>query len=80
MKMAAAQGMICPWCGCDLPPGLSGTHVDHIIPVSLGGPDYAWNLQLLHGRCNRAKGTKLIPAAAALAAGHGIKLAALRLA
>jgi hypothetical protein len=30
---------------------------------------------LLHGRCNRAKGTKLTPAAVALALAHDIELA-----
>jgi HNH endonuclease len=67
--------MICPWCDRALPQGLAGTQVDHIIPVSRGGADDAWNLQLLHGRCNRVKGSKLTPAAAALALAHGIELA-----
>jgi 5-methylcytosine-specific restriction endonuclease McrA len=74
-RLAARQGMICPWCDRALPQDLAGTQVDHIIPVSRGGADDAWNLQLLHGRCNRAKGAKLTPAAVALALAHGIELA-----
>lgn len=34
-------------------------HVDHIIPVSLGGKTEDENLQLLCPPCNRAKGNKL---------------------
>lgn len=73
-RLATRQGMICPWCNRALPQDLAGTQVDHIIPVSRGGADDAWNLQLLHGRCNRAKGPKLTPAAVALALAHGTEL------
>jgi 5-methylcytosine-specific restriction endonuclease McrA len=73
-RLAARQGMICPWCDRALPQDLAGTQVDHIIPVSRGGADDAWNLQLLHGRCNRAKGAKLTPAAVALALAHALSL------
>jgi 5-methylcytosine-specific restriction endonuclease McrA len=66
--------MICPWCNRALPQDLAGTQVDHIIPVSRGGADDAWNLQLLYGRCNRAKGSELTPAAVALALAHGTEL------
>jgi len=76
--LATRQGMTCPWCDRALPQDLAGTQVDHIIPVSRGGADDAWNLQLLHGRCNRAKGSKLTPAAVALALAHGIELCSWR--
>ena len=34
--------------------------VDHIIPISRGGPPYELtNLQLTHMRCNRKKGAKM---------------------
>lgn len=34
--------------------------VDHIIPISRGGPPYDIdNLQLVHMKCNRQKGNKL---------------------
>jgi hypothetical protein len=31
-------------------------NIDHKIPRSKGGPDYVWNLQSTHSRCNEAKG------------------------
>ncbi len=33
---------------------------DHIIPLSLGGADTPENLQILCGRCNRAKSNSII--------------------
>ena len=74
-NMARAQGWACPWCTMPLPADLGGTDVDHIIPVASGGPDEAWNFQLLHGPCNRAKWDRVTPQAIALAAAHGIVLA-----
>ena len=38
--------------------GITGYHVDHIIPISKGGLNVAWNLQLLCPRCNLRKGAK----------------------
>jgi 5-methylcytosine-specific restriction endonuclease McrA len=70
-KLAARQANICGWCTRPLPPGLSGTHIDHVVPISRGGPDMEWNLQLLHWQCNEAKGAQLTPPAIALAAEHG---------
>lgn len=43
-------------------------HIDHLIPLALGGPDDDWNLQLMHGWCNRAKQDRVVPAARALMA------------
>ena len=37
------------------PPGLN---IDHIMPVSEGGPDIAENLQTLCKKCNQEKGNK----------------------
>lgn len=34
--------------------------VDHIVPLSRGGSDWASNLQLLCGPCNDSKGSKLM--------------------
>lgn len=76
-NLAAAYDWKCSWYGALLPEDLRGTHVDHVIPVSLGGPDEEWNLQLLHDRCNSVKHDKITPQAVALAATHGVELAEL---
>jgi 5-methylcytosine-specific restriction endonuclease McrA len=74
-KLANAQGGTCLWCDVLLPEDLSATHVDHIIPVSHGGPDVAWNWQLLHDRCNLAKGSQVTREARELAEAKGVRLA-----
>ncbi|MFW6102430.1 MAG: HNH endonuclease [Chloroflexota bacterium] len=38
---------------------LDDLEVDHIIPVSLGGPDTLGNKQLLCSKCNREKGNAI---------------------
>jgi 5-methylcytosine-specific restriction endonuclease McrA len=75
-SLASNQGWVCTWCACLLPEDLGATHVDHIIPVARGGPEDEWNLQLLHDVCNMSKQDKITPLALALAAEHGIALAA----
>jgi 5-methylcytosine-specific restriction endonuclease McrA len=47
----ALQYGFCAACG---EPGELG--VDHIVPLSLGGPNAVENIQLLHQQCNRRKG------------------------
>ncbi len=56
------QGGICAICDKPMPPidhdpddPDDAPNLDHIIPVSRGGPEYRWNLQLTHTRCNAAK-------------------------
>jgi 5-methylcytosine-specific restriction endonuclease McrA len=75
-RLAEAQRGMCPTCGLPLPEGLPGTEVevDHIIPRCRGGPDLAWNRQLLHRICNRNKGFALTDEAVALAAERGLVL------
>jgi hypothetical protein len=51
-RLAMAQGWTCTWCQRPLPEDLDGTVVDHVIPQSAGGPDEAWNFELLHLPCN----------------------------
>ncbi|MFH1741137.1 MAG: HNH endonuclease signature motif containing protein [bacterium] len=36
----------------------TGFHVDHIIPIKLGGPNWPDNIQLLCPTCNLSKGSK----------------------
>lgn len=45
----------CPACGRQKPPTM-----DHIVPLSLGGSNYPFNLQPLCGNCNSTKGQKVI--------------------
>jgi 5-methylcytosine-specific restriction endonuclease McrA len=75
-RLAGRQAWMCPWCAERLPADLAGVHVDHIIPVTAGGPDEEWNFQVLHGPCNRAKWSTITAEAVILAAEHGIELAA----
>jgi len=54
----------CKECGCKTPPSLMGTNVsnapsvDHVIPLSLGGPHTMRNLRCLCRRCNETKAAK----------------------
>ena len=73
-RLARAQDGICPECTLPLPEDLATTEVDHIIPKVRGGPDVAWNRQLVHFRCNRTKRFKLTDRALALAAEHGVRV------
>ncbi len=40
--------------------GSNGLHLDHVIPISKGGPDTLSNVKPAHGRCNISKHNKLI--------------------
>lgn len=56
-KLWADQNGVCPLCDERLPVDSDATEVDHIIPVSRGGTSAIENLQVVHPRCNRVKGT-----------------------
>jgi hypothetical protein len=61
-RLIERDGAYCARCGCDWYDDRDGRmQVDHVIPVSLGGPHDDWNLQLLCGLCNNKKGTRLEP-------------------
>lgn len=53
------DGGTCWECGKDLPFAANGFQLDHIVPISLGGPDIPANLQLMCAKCNRAKWANL---------------------
>lgn len=63
-KVKIDKTKICNWesriCGvCNL--FIEGAfHIDHIIPISKGGPHAVWNLQLAHPFCNLSKKDKLL--------------------
>lgn len=57
-----AQAHCCPRCGDRFDENEAGRptyHLDHIIPLSKGGPSTLTNLQLLCPPCNMAKGDKI---------------------
>lgn len=49
---------ICYLCGRKVKK--SERHLDHVIPLSRGGPHSENNIRVTHARCNLKKGTKLI--------------------
>jgi len=73
-RLAKMQDGICLACQLPFPDDLAKTEVDHIIPLSRGGPDLAWNRRLLHFACNRDKWNRLTGEAVALAVKHGVVL------
>lgn len=44
----------CACCGVKL----TDNHLDHVIPIALGGPNEDWNMQLLCAPCNLSKHAK----------------------
>ncbi len=44
---------------CTGPMGLYDSHIDHIVPLSVGGADEVSNLQLTHMNCNLRKGKSI---------------------
>jgi 5-methylcytosine-specific restriction endonuclease McrA len=52
-KMCLEQNSCCKSCGKSFS---DGYHIDHIVPISRGGPHAIANLQLLCPRCNMRKG------------------------
>jgi 5-methylcytosine-specific restriction endonuclease McrA len=75
--LGSRQEWICPWCDLELPDDLTDIEVDHIIPKASGLViEEDWNLQLLHGRCNVEKFSRITDDAIRLATEHGFQLSA----
>lgn len=53
--LLASQNGVCAACRTNVH---TGFHVDHIIPLSRGGSNWATNLQILCAKCNLSKGSK----------------------
>lgn len=49
------DGGACRGCSKALPNEKGAFQIDHIVPISLGGPDTPANVQLMCPKCNRAK-------------------------
>lgn len=53
------DGGRCKICGVELKLEPNGFHIDHIVPISLGGPDIPANVQLSCQPCNNGKHANL---------------------
>ena len=51
------DGYVCGLCGGDV--DQADLHIDHILPVSLGGQNEPSNLQVAHSLCNIKKGNRI---------------------
>lgn len=63
-EVAARTGWVCGICNGSINPAwhwrsFCAVTIDHIIPLSAGGPDVAENVHLAHRACNEFKGRKL---------------------
>lgn len=62
-QIADRDSRVCGLCGLGVDMALSGLdplgpNIDHIVPISWGGPDVPDNVQLAHRRCNQVKGDR----------------------
>lgn len=48
---------VCGICGTDVDP--FDFHIDHVIPLALGGEHSYANTQVAHSRCNKSKGARV---------------------
>lgn len=56
-RVIERDGNVCQLCGGDVEP--DDIHIDHVIPVALGGPTEVQNLQVAHSICNMRKGARI---------------------
>jgi len=69
-EVLAAYGTACHICGvpidldasrqCGVDGWENGLHIDHLQPISKGGPDTLKNVRPAHGKCNVKKGNKTL--------------------
>jgi 5-methylcytosine-specific restriction endonuclease McrA len=55
LLISISQDNLCPYCGCNI---TLDKHIDHILPLILGGTNWPQNLQTLCPTCNLRKGPK----------------------
>ncbi|MBM4514611.1 hypothetical protein GS445_03115 [Rhodococcus hoagii] len=58
-QIVAECGMVCHICSGEIA-SLNDLHMDHVIPLSKGGPHRADNIRPAHALCNLQKGAKMI--------------------
>ena len=59
VRRMRADATHCPLCGCELANGRyqsNSKHLDHIIPISMGGTHTRGNLRIVCQSCNLARG------------------------
>lgn len=64
------DGFKCRACGSE--PGADHLHIDHIVPISAGGPHEVSNMQVLCAPCNLTKGNKIVSLADSGVGRHGL--------
>ena len=57
-KLFSEQLGVCNGCRVDLNGNRKSVHIDHIMPLALGGRNIDENVQLLCAKCNQTKSTK----------------------
>jgi 5-methylcytosine-specific restriction endonuclease McrA len=57
-RIADKSNGTCFYCGVEFGEGWKAMTIDHLEPLSKGGPDEDWNKVLACKRCNRWKGGK----------------------
>ena len=69
-EVLSKYGTVCALCGDEIDlflprrAGLKGwelgLQIDHVLPIVAGGPDTLENVRPTHGKCNLAKGRKIV--------------------
>ena len=73
-RLAEAQNWRCCYCGERMEDGTHAPTLEHIVPLSIGGPDDERNLAVAGRSCNEARSSEIWPdhlEAAAIVDGWG---------